>query len=334
MSRPMSAWVYQAPTWSDERDGLQFNRWGKPMTLGGWPDLARRLMRFGPWAGDKRRSPPPLWSPVEMEPGKRKSIAADIAWVHCLVMDYDDGTTIDEAKRRWEPWEYVLHTSWSHSAEHHKVRVVLPLLEPVRGEVWRAVYTEVLAWDAERSGLAAEEAAAAGLQADRACKDPSRMYYVPAVGESGDIRAHHAAWHGADDSDDSRPWLCLSEMLAMAQKRAEAAEAERARRRAEVARRTRDEVGSVADAAREVRRRLMEDPDAREALGPMLGGSRFEYGATPMYRHIACPGCSQGSVWYLVEPEALRRARCNHLESCGWEGHLWELASLHGVPLT
>jgi len=329
----MTAMRYRAPQWSDSDQRLKFNRWGESIRLGGWHDLAPMLMKFGPWAGDKERNPPPLWSPVEMAAGKRKSVAADIAWVHCLVMDYDGGTTIEDARARWEPWEYVLHTSWSHTQGHHKLRVILPLIDPMPGDRWREIYTEVLSWDAERSGMAEEDAAAAGLRADTACKDPSRMYYVPALGVLGSLDGHSAIWHGSDDSEDARPWLCLADMLKRAKRRQEAAEERKARHRAEVARRTRERVGSGAEAEREVRRRLLEDGRARAALGPLLGGAEWAGSKEVMYRHIACPGCSRGSVWYIVEPKDLRRARCNHRDSCGWEGHLWELAALHGVGL-
>lgn len=330
----MRAMRYRAPVWSSERDKLIFNRWGEPIALGGWPDLARRLMQFGPWSGDKERNPPPLWSPVEMAEGKRKSVAADVAWVHCLVMDYDGGTTIEQAMSRWEPWEYVLHTSWSHSPEHHKVRVVLPLLEPVDAAIWREVYTETLSWDAERSGLSEEDAATAGLRADPACKDPSRMYYVPALGVSGDAAAHTAVWHGADDSDDARPWLDLHDMIQRAERAQKRREAEKRARREAADRRARDRVATGPEAEEEIKRRLLEDYRARATLGSMVGGEEWRVGKDTMYRHIPCPGCGQASVWFVVEPSKMFRARCNHRETCEWEGHLWELAAMHGVRLT
>lgn len=50
---------------------------------------------------------------------------------HGVVLDFDDGTTIDEAQSRFAGIEHVLYTTFSHTAEHHKFRVVMPFVEPI-----------------------------------------------------------------------------------------------------------------------------------------------------------------------------------------------------------
>ena len=338
MSRPITAVWYKAPAWGEKRDGkegLRFDRTARTMPMpDGWSSLARGLLRFGKWTGDKQHSPPPLWSPIEMKPGEDWCKAVNVAWVYCLVMDYDDGTTIEDAHGRWEPWEHVLHTSWSHGPQTPKVRVVLPLIEPVPADEWRDVYTQVLRWDAERSGMSEADAAEAGLRADRACKDPSRMFYVPALGKHGHAAGHVSRWHGAQDSEDARPWLCLHDMR-MAAKALDAAQAaEMARRRAESQARARDVVGSREDAGREVRRRLLEDAGARLRLGEQLGGRVVQRQSEEVVKGVECPGCGRPSLWWIVEPNALRRATCDHANSCGYRGHLWEVAAAAGMVLS
>jgi hypothetical protein len=74
-----------------------------------------------------------------------------------------------------------------------------------------------------------------------------------------------------------------------------------------------------------VRGRLLTDPASRERAaieaGAQLAGVDAERRATG----IVCPACGRASVWFYLAPTRLRRARCNHRESCGWTGGVDEL---------
>jgi hypothetical protein len=50
-----------------------------------------------------------------------------------LVLDYDGGITIDEAKHRFSDYEYLAYTSYNHlkDGETHKFRIVFPLVSPI-----------------------------------------------------------------------------------------------------------------------------------------------------------------------------------------------------------
>ena len=85
-----------------------------------------------------------LWSPAFFAPGARRETEG-VVHLSSLVLDYDSGFPIDEASALWSPWYHVLHTTWSHTPELPKFRVVLPLLDPVRVEDWAAVYEWALA---------------------------------------------------------------------------------------------------------------------------------------------------------------------------------------------
>lgn len=59
-------------------------------------------------------------------------------WPHCkdyymLLLDFDDGLTINEFKLRYKHLEYFLYTSYSHlkDGKTHKFRVLLPLAKPI-----------------------------------------------------------------------------------------------------------------------------------------------------------------------------------------------------------
>lgn len=163
----------------------------------------------------------PLWSPAELETGSTRADANVIA-VHALVLDFDGaGVSLAEAADRFPGYARAGHTSWSHTEAAPRCRLVLPLLEPVPGRLWKATYARVL-----------ELPEAAG--ADPATVDPSRAYFLPAVGAGGRYQA----------TDYGGAWLDLRPLVAAVEEleRREAARREAARRELAEARRTRPEV--------------------------------------------------------------------------------------------
>ena len=101
------------------------------------------------------------WSPTRYREGATRGVRGVIA-VSCLVLDYDDGTPPDAGRRPWMQRRHVWHTSWSHTPEAARWRLVLPLAADVPAEHWPAVW----AWASAR---------AVG-EVDRACKDVSRLW--------------------------------------------------------------------------------------------------------------------------------------------------------------
>ena len=101
-------------------------------------------------------------------------------------------------------------------------------------------------------------------------------------------------------------------------------EQERVERLAAVASRRRSEVRTEAEADREMRRRLMEDPSARELIGERLHGRR----KGDRIVRAECPACGRKSVWWYIDPggHTNRSASCEHRNSCGWGGSLYDLA--------
>ena len=83
-----------------------------------------------------------------------------------------------------------------------------------------------------------------------------------------------------------------------------------------------------------MRRRLLEDAGARLRLGEQLGGRVVQRQSEEVVKGVECPGCGRPSLWWIVEPNALRRATCDHANSCGYRGHLWEVAAAAGMVLS
>lgn len=156
-------------TWYGHRFADRYDRVGVPCR---WTALDLLRLVLHPVVGaEKDRLP--LWGPTTYglpyaEAGRevcRRASNAEL--LSMVVLDVDDGTSVDELI---EPGVFCLaHTSWSHTPDAPKWRIIYPLAEPVPasqwGDTWRGV-------------------AARWPSVDPSTKDPSRMYYVPAVRQS------------------------------------------------------------------------------------------------------------------------------------------------------
>ncbi len=227
----------------------------------------------------------PCWSPAIYPPGTTRGLES-VEAVSCLVLDYDDGTPIDAAIAPWEGHPLLLHSSWSHSTTCPRFRVILPLREPIPATEWAGVWR----WAEER----------AEGEIDPACKDPSRLYLLPAIPLA--------------ISPYERRVLNLHGPL-LSPKRLQARPPRQPPPRAGV-----DPVQAQA------RRVLRTSRAARERAASWLQATIRSNRA----EHIRCPQCGRSSVWFWLEPGTQITARCNHRNSCGWWGHLDTLLNLHG----
>lgn len=95
-----------------------------------------------------------------------------------LMLDYDDGETFAEGVAFWEDMEcaFLAHTSFSHKPEHHKFRVLIPLVSPIPGNQYSAL------WD--YFNRSTEE------RVDHAPKSITSMFYVPSHHPAGEYFVH------------------------------------------------------------------------------------------------------------------------------------------------
>ncbi|HMV69307.1 MAG TPA: hypothetical protein PKA64_20865 [Myxococcota bacterium] len=231
---------------------------------------------------DKRALP--AWSPAMFAPGATRRADA-VRAVSCLVLDVDDGDP-EVAFAPWPGLLTVMHTTWSHRPEAPPFRVVLPLARPVPADRWG----EAWAWAAVRTAIA-----------DPACKDPSRLYFRPAV---PDAEAPRIASVQAG---------ALLDLVAMLPDDPPPRHPAAARPVVRVPARL---------CVHPVSMRLAHDPTTRERVAAELGAHLVGVGADRRATHATCPACARPSVWFYLEPRRLRRALCNHRATCGWEGSL------------
>lgn len=141
-----------------------------------WARLARRLT----WPSkqeDDQKLGAPAWLPVRLVDGApmvRKD--SHVAAVSCLVLDIDEGVRWFDVWARVEALGLacVMHSTWSHTREHHKARVVFPFAEDCPRSQWLEVWACAEVW-----------AKGWGASIDPACKNPSRLYFLPALPATG-----------------------------------------------------------------------------------------------------------------------------------------------------
>jgi hypothetical protein len=141
-----------------------------------WPVWLDGLCAPPPVVAEKKRGPG--WSPALFAGDQRGN--ATVLAVSALVLDVDDGGSIDDALSAFAGYEGLLHTSYSHGATEDTTgrpcaprvcfRVILPRARPVsapeHGRLW--------AW-------AAEQALRHGVRLDPAPKAPGQLWFLPAV---------------------------------------------------------------------------------------------------------------------------------------------------------
>ncbi|MEI6805570.1 MAG: hypothetical protein WCK49_03575, partial [Myxococcaceae bacterium] len=111
----------------------------------------------------------PALSPAEWPAGARRS-NDKVLRVHFAALDLDKITeaVLESVLKTLEPFQYVLHTTYSHAGSSlNCLRVYLPLSRPV----------EVLEWPAFWKNLNQ----LVGNASDHACKDLARVYFVPSI---------------------------------------------------------------------------------------------------------------------------------------------------------
>lgn len=106
-----------------------------------------------------------------------------------VVLDCDDGITVDEAVFKLNGYEAVIHTTYSHTNEKPKLRAVLPLNRPVKPNRIAALF------DLMQSLF--------DNKLDRACLESSRLFYLPACpsDSAGDFQGIHLSGHLLDIDD-------------------------------------------------------------------------------------------------------------------------------------
>lgn len=137
---------------------------GEPLRLT-WDELAVRLMR--PTIGTDKASAG-AWSPARYRGNVRQKNA--IECVHALVIDVDEAGDVERVAAVLASGGYraIVHETFTSTSDAPRCRPVLALSRPIDAPTYEAVHRIVRA-----------HLAAAGVVADEAAKDSSRVSYWP-----------------------------------------------------------------------------------------------------------------------------------------------------------
>lgn len=214
------------------------------------------------------------WVPGTFNGQRSKANAIEVC---CYVLDIEDGTTFENACKLYEGTVRLIHTTWNHTPENPRVRVVFPLAEPIPAAHWKD------SWE-----YTGRQIKALGITPDEKCKDPSRIYFLPAVRSAESMRQARFFTRG--------------DLLRMPI----------------IPRRPPKVHYVIRKGGRDWR-----DPRVRLEIATRLGAAVDDGRA----HHIRCPSCGRNDVYFFIEPERAYNAKCNHERSCGWSGPLNELVA-------
>jgi len=144
-----------------------------------WPDLVlnlsqhdERTAKDGPGWSPTLYRPDPSPEDENQDPVTRAN--DNVIAITCLVLDQDG---IAPHWGLFEQYEYISHTTYSHTPEAPCWRVIFPLAEPCPADKWEETWRRAQHW------LAPET--------DPTCKDESRFYYWPTARSGVEPHAVH-----------------------------------------------------------------------------------------------------------------------------------------------
>ena len=117
--------------------------------------------------GDKEKIEIPAWSPAIFK--GQKLTNDNVVEISCAVFDIDEGLQWDTHKD-FKKYQYIAHTSFSHTATKHKWRLVIPFTKPVPSHLWEGAWLQCKRFFFEHTGKVMDEK----------CKDARRFYFLGA----------------------------------------------------------------------------------------------------------------------------------------------------------
>lgn len=249
----------------------------------------------------------PLWSPTTFDGTRSTKNAQSISM---LVYDMDDG---DSSFDVWclfaqRGWTTIAHTSASHSPNHHKYRVIVPLASPLPKSDWDRVWRASFELWMDVVGI--------GVPDTKAIKDLARVYFRYGWTRDSKLELDDGSkvWpqsHPCSPAQYHRSGYWIGRPLEL---KYDHIELPKSKPRPKFDRTKSQTLDSA-----------MMDPQLRERVGINAGGRIVgDY-----IKHIQCPSCGKKSVFYSIDPSmgnSTKWPSCNRINKCGWYGKLETLS--------
>lgn len=249
----------------------------------------------------------PLWSPTTFDGTRSTKNAQSISM---LVYDMDDG---DSSFDVWclfaqRGWTTIAHTSASHSPNHHKYRVIIPLASPLPKSDWDRVWRASFELWMDVVGI--------GVPDTKAIKDLARVYFRYGWTRDSKLELDDGSkvWpqsHPCSPAQYHRSGYWIGRPLEL---KYDHIQLPKPKPRPKFDRTKSQTLDSA-----------MMDPQLRERVGVNAGGRIVgDY-----IKHIQCPSCGKKSVFYSIDPSmgnSTKWPSCNRINKCGWWGKLETLS--------
>lgn len=141
-----------------------------------WADLCRRLSKSQP---RNKKTGAQTWSPTQYILGARRSNEG-VESISCAVIDVEHHGSFESIKERLNGHAYLAHSSYRHTIDDPRFRIVLPLTTPSLAEQWPMHWERINHWLGEIN--------------DPATSDLARVYFIPCHPAGG--QPFHVVGHG------------------------------------------------------------------------------------------------------------------------------------------
>lgn len=108
----------------------------------------------------------PAWSPACYPAGATR-LKEKVEYISCAVFDVEHHEPFEALQDKLVGCAYIAHSSYRHTPEDPRYRIVLPLVKPVDADAWDATWDRLNHW-------------LGGIN-DPQTKDASRLYFLPSM---------------------------------------------------------------------------------------------------------------------------------------------------------
>ena len=261
------------------------------------------------------------WSPYTFD-GKRSNKTAQVSTL--AVFDFDENTKpVQKIKQQLQNMnlQHVLHTTFSHTEEKHKYRLIIPAGFECAAADQKHFYAAMTQWAKDTLDMTP----------DKACKDAARTFFTSYRNPKGAMISS-IILHGNVVNWEERTKACKKSHAEHIQARREAhskivkttvAELQKLRKTAHDAMFTKPErYITRSDEKRYFYALAACDADLREELAIRLQCS-FETAQNDKGEVIRvkatgfqCPYCKRYDTFFYVDPSQSQYAYCAHVKSC------------------
>jgi hypothetical protein len=115
-----------------------------------WEQIVKYFKTFK--VGEFNKANEPHFNGMKFREGGRRNNEG-VEYASILVLDYDDGMALEDAKQHFKKYQHLGYTSYNHLFDKHndgniveKFRILLPLARPIEFDKWQQIRHNIVDW--------------------------------------------------------------------------------------------------------------------------------------------------------------------------------------------